>query len=123
MNFTAKLFFCIRPFAKIISVLGCFFVLLGCANLIGLEENKVSFDGYKFSTKLNRDKVDDRSFSLVVRRANRSLSGAREAGRYEATKFCIKNFGTSDVEWVLSPDDNNVGLTGKILELSGRCDI
>ena len=67
--------------------------------------------------------MDDRSFSLVVRRANRSLSGASEAGRYEATKFCIKNFGTSDIAWVLSPDDNNVGLNGKVLELSGRCDI
>ena len=123
MNFTAKLFFCLRRFAKIISVLCCFFILLGCSNPFELEENKVSFDGYKFSTKLNRDKVDDRSFSLVVRRANRSLSGAREAGRYEATKFCIKNFGTSDIVWVLSPDDNNVGLTGKVLELSGRCEI
>ena len=45
MNFTAKLFFCIRPFAKIISVLGCFFILLGCSNPFELEENKVSFDG------------------------------------------------------------------------------
>ncbi len=121
MNFTAKLLFCTRRFAKIISVLGCFFILLGCSNPFELEENKVSFDGYKFSTKLNRDKVDDRSFSLVVKRANRSLSGAREAGRYEGTKFCIKNFGTSDIEWVLNPDDNNVGLTGKVLQLSGRC--
>ena len=113
MNFTAK----------IISFLGCFFILLGCSNPFEFEENKISFDGYRFSTKLNQNRFDDRSFTLVVRHANRSLSGAREAGRYEATKFCIKNFGTSDVAWVLSPDDGNIGLTGKALKLSGRCDI
>ena len=93
MNFTAKLFFCVRRFAKIISVLCCFFILLGCSNPFELEENKVSFDGYKFSTKLNRDKVDDRSFSLVVRRANRSLSGAREAGRYGLQNFVSRTLG------------------------------
>ena len=56
MNFTAKLFFCVRRFAKIISVLCCFFILLGCSNPFELEENKVSFDGYKFSTKLTEIK-------------------------------------------------------------------
>ena len=100
-----------------------FLMITGCSNPFELEENKVSFDGYYFSSKLSRSKLDDRSFDLIVRRANRSLSGAREAGRYEATRFCIKNYGTSDIKWVLGPDDQSIGLTGKVLKLSGQCDV
>ena len=100
-----------------------FLIIVGCSNPLELEENKVSFDGYYFSSKLSRSKLDDRSFDLTVRRANRSLLGAREAGRYEATKFCIKNYGTSDIKWVLGPDDQTIGLTGKVLKLSGQCDV
>ena len=100
-----------------------FVIMVACSNPFELEENKVSFDGYYFSSKLSRSKLDDRSFDLTVRRANRSLSGAREAGRYEATRFCIKNYGTSDIKWVLGPDDQNIGLTGKVLKLSGQCDV
>tara|TARA_B100001121_G_C18426469_1_gene497145 strand:+ start:308 stop:679 length:372 start_codon:yes stop_codon:yes gene_type:complete len=99
-----------------------FLIVMGCSNPFELEENKVSFDGYYFSSKLSRNKSDNRSFDLKVRRANRSLLGAREAGRYEATRFCIKNFGTSDVKWILGPDDQSIGLTGKVLKLSGQCD-
>ena len=100
-----------------------FLIMVGCSNPLEPEENKVSFDGYYFSSKLTQNKVDDRSFDLTVRRANRSLSGAREAGRYKATRFCINNFGTSDIKWVLGPDDQSIGLTGKVLKLSGQCDV
>ena len=100
-----------------------FLMMTGCSNPFELEENKVSFDGYYFSSKLSRSKLDGRSFDLTIRRANRSLSGAREAGRYEATRFCIKNYGTSDIKWVLDPDDHSIGLTGKVLKLSGQCDV
>ncbi len=100
-----------------------FFMMTGCSNPFELEENKVSFDGYYFSSKLSRSKLDGRSFDLTIRRANRSLSGAREAGRYEAIRFCIKNYGTSDIKWVLDPDDHSIGLTGKVLKLSGQCDV
>ena len=100
-----------------------FLVTVGCSNPFELEENKIAFDGYNFSSKLTPNKSDDRLFDLTVRRAHRSLSGAREAGRYAATKFCIKNFGTSDIKWVLDPDDESIGLTGKVLKLSGQCDV
>ena len=57
-------------------------ILLGCSNPLTLEENKVSFEGYYFPYKLVRDKADDRSFDLTVRRASRSLSGAHEVFIY-----------------------------------------
>ena len=100
-----------------------FLTMVGCSNPLEPEENKVTFDGYYFTSKLTRNRLDDRSFDLIVRRANRSLPGAREAGRYEATRFCIKNFGTSNIKWVSGPDDQSIGLTGKVLKLSGQCDV
>lgn len=115
---------CSPKYRTFIWGLACsFLVTVGCSNPFELEENKIAFDGYNFSSKLTPNKSDDRLFDLTVRRANRSLSGAREAGRYAATKFCIKNFGTSDIKWVLDPDDESIGLTGKVLKLSGQCDV
>ncbi len=123
MNFAENINFIYKLFSCSISVLCSFFVLMGCSNPLDLEENKVAFDGHYFSSKITQNKTDDRYFTIKVRRASRSLSGAREAGRYEATRFCIKNFGTSDIKWALGPDDEHVGLTGRILKLSGKCDV
>ena len=100
-----------------------FLMLVGCSNPLEPEENKIAFDGYYFSSKLSRSKLDVRSFDLSVRRANRSLGGGGEGGRYEATRFCIKIYGTSEIKWVLGPDDQSSGLTGKVLKLSGECDV
>ena len=111
-----------RYFVMILILCSCL-ILLGCSNPLTLEENKVSFEGYYVPYKLVRSKADDRSFDLTVRRASRSLSGAREAGRYEATRFCIKVFGTSDIKWFLGPDDEDISLTGRVLKLSGQCDV
>ena len=123
MNFAETINFIYKPYSCVALVSSTFFILMGCSNTFGLDENKVPFDGYYFSSKLTQKKTDDRYFTVKVRRSSRSLSGAREAGRYEATKFCIKNFGTSDIKWALGPDDENVGLTGSILKLSGKCDV
>ena len=122
MNLSLNVFWPQSRYFSIGFLTWSFLILVGCSNPLEPEENKVSFDGYYFSSKLSRSKLDDRSFDLTVSRANRSLSGAREAGRYEATRFCIKNFGTSDVKWILGPDDQSIGLTGKVLKLSGQCD-
>ena len=43
-----------------------FLIMMGCSNPFELEENKVSFDGYYFSSKLSRSKLDDRSFDLQL---------------------------------------------------------
>ena len=123
MNFAENINFLYKLFSCSTLVLFSFFVLMGCSNPLDLEENKVPFDGHYFSSKITQNKTDDRYFTLKVRRASRSLSGAREAGRYEATRFCIKNFGTSDIKWALGPDDENLGLTGRILKLRGKCDV
>jgi hypothetical protein len=84
--------------------------------------NKVLFDGHKFVAKLSVGDTRD-TFVVMVQNAGVSLAGAREAGRYEATKYCLKNFGTSDVAWEHGPNapDGALVIVETSLQLNGRC--
>ncbi len=84
-------------------------------------DNQVSFDGIRFGSSLKKISGDDLAFQVIVRNAARSLEGAREAGRYEATKYCIEKLSTSDIDWKISPDADDLVLYSGNLELSGRC--
>lgn len=93
--------------------------ITACDRLV--EDNRVAFDGIYFSSKVSFDKAQQENFEIVVRRATQSVDGAREAGRYEATIYCVRNFGTSDVDWVLGPDADQIQITDGDLYLKGTC--
>lgn len=82
------------------------------------------FDGIYFKAKARAvDKKVTRSvFTVEVKRATQSVEGAREAGRYEATRYCIENYGTSDIIWAVGPDSAALTLAGDALILKGTCD-
>jgi hypothetical protein len=87
------------------------------------REDRIKFDGQLF--RASAKKVDKRrlDFEVVIRPVSASLEGAREAGRYEATRYCIGNFGTSDVEWIDGPDgeDGTFRVSNDRLTLRGTC--
>ena len=85
------------------------------------QDNQVSFDGVRFRSSLKTLPKDKLAFLVVVRDAEKSIKGALEAGRYEATKYCIEKLSTSDIDWDISPDANDLTLNNGNLELSGRC--
>jgi hypothetical protein len=85
--------------------------------------DRVAFDGVYFrSTASKVDKARDQ-FEITVSPASSSIEGAREAGRYEATRYCIDNFGTSDMAWVNGPDaeDGRLTIANDRLILRGAC--
>ena len=84
-------------------------------------DNQVAFEGIKFKTDLNPAKGNDFAFNVSVKNAEQNLKGAREAGRYEATKFCIERLSTSDIEWIKGPDSDPLPLQDGNLKLSGKC--
>ena len=84
-------------------------------------DNQVAFEGIKFKAKLNQVKGDKFAFNVSVKNAEKNLKGAREAGRYEATKFCIERLSTSDIEWIKGPDSDPLPLQDGNLKLSGNC--
>ena len=95
-------------------------LLAGCAN----DGERVAFDGQYFKTKVAEVDDDQAQFQISVSPVSASLDGAREAGRHQATKYCIENFGLSDATWVAGPDAEatDLILDGDTLLLRGACD-
>ena len=84
---------------------------------------RVLFDGKYYPAKVSKGKDARENFTVTVRRANQGLPGAREAGRYEATRYCIKNFGDSKIEWSVGPDSDQALISdgGDTVVLRGTC--
>lgn len=97
-----------------------------CATFKNRGKTEYIFDGIEFKTKATKVDKDDRShFKVEVRKATQSLNGAKEAGRYAATRYCIEQYGSSKVEWISGPEQENGTLT--VIEgdlwLEGICKI
>lgn len=92
--------------------------LAGCGN-----DNRPVFDGAQFRANLNADRDDARNFVVEVRDADKTLTGAREAGRHEAVRHCIETFGNSRIDWVQGPDaaDGTLRIENGNLILTGQC--
>ena len=95
-------------------------LLLGCSARI--NENRVPFDGVLFNAKLKVGE-NKKAFEVIVPRSHRSLSGAKEAGRYEAIIYCVNKFGTSDIIWDVSPDDVLKVVSNGSIFIRGNCRI
>ena len=96
-------------------------LVAGCSGTIR-NVNAVKFDGHYFAGRATKSSVDPHGFSVRIRNAAKSIAGAREAARYEATIYCIEQFGTSDIIWSIGPDDEAISLSNGSLTLAGRCD-
>lgn len=110
----------LRPALLTAALLIAALMLSACS---GRKADRVAFDGVFFrSTAGKVDKQVDQ-FEITVSPASASIDGAREAGRYEATRYCIRNFGTSDVAWTEGPDaeDGTLTIANDRLILRGTC--
>jgi hypothetical protein len=90
-----------------VALVGAVALMAGCANMRDKLSNteKVTFDGFYFVSTVDRlDRKERAQFKVYVRNPQQSLEGAREAGRYEAVKYCIEEFGTSRIKWITGPD-------------------
>lgn len=108
--------------------LGAVLALAGCgvvSNVTGAltGSDRQTFDGQYFRAGVSFERADPAPFVVRVQQATGALTGAREAGRYEATKHCITYFGNSDAIWTVGPDspDSALVFEGSTLVLTGRC--
>ena len=103
-----------------------FISLMAVALIAGCNKrkNQLAFDGQYFKTKVTEVDDDQLQFQISVSPVSASLDGAREAGRHQATKYCIENFGSSDATWIAGPDAEatDLNLDGDTLLLRGACD-
>ena len=89
----------------------------------GQDEDAIRFDGQVFSSRLKSERGDRARFVVTARPVSASLAGAREAARYEATSYCVNEYGSSDIDWQVSPDaeEAELPIEGDTLTLQGEC--
>lgn len=100
------------------------FIALLALAACGKSEPVYLFDGIDFRTDTDTTRADRRAFSTTVREAGQNVAAAQRAGRYSATEYCVRRFGSSEIDWApasaAAPD--TLGLTEKgELILTGRC--
>lgn len=97
-----------------------------CAGLLGActsADDRILFDGHFYNTKIRKVERQLDVFVVTVKPVSRSLQGARDAGRYEATVHCVNTYGSSDIIWAAGPDapEAQLNIDKDTLTLQGRC--
>lgn len=94
--------------------------LAGCT-----DKKRATFEGHVYKARLSAERGDDRAFTVTISPVSQGLKGAREAGRYEAVKYCIRRFGKSKMSWEVGPDspEEALAIVDDTLTLSGRCTV
>lgn len=89
----------------------------------GPGEDDVLFEGQFFRAKIDTDRGSRDEFTVSVRPVSASLTGAREAARYEATVYCVNRYGSSAIDWQVGPDspDESLTIQNDTLFLKGTC--
>lgn len=90
------------------------------------EDKLLPFDGFRYKAKAAPvdKKVTLADFTVTVWDVAQSLEGARQAGAYEGTKYCITQYGTSNIKWRVGPDTEptQLAIIDNKLTFAGRCD-
>lgn len=91
----------------------------------GSSSDRILFDGKAFRAKAKSvdKKKSPAEFTVTIKGVSASLDGAREAGRYEGTRFCVQNFGSSRIAWKVGPDTEpqNLRIENDSLTFAGSC--
>ncbi|MBO9450255.1 hypothetical protein J7426_08325 [Tropicibacter sp. R16_0] len=87
--------------------------------------NLITYDGIEFRTEAQP--VDKKAtladFYVRVEGAAISVDSARKAARDRAYRYCIENYGTSDIDWAVGPDADpaQLQLVDGALTFRGTC--
>ena len=85
--------------------------------------DRVLFDGKYYPTRSKKDGDERSNFVVTVRRAEQGIAGARQAGLWEATRFCVETVGDSTITWQPGSDPEAGGgfTDGGSMTLRGSC--
>ena len=99
--------------------LGAALMLTAC----GPDDDDLLFDGKFYRTKVKSERGNRDDFIVTASPVAQSLLGAREAARHAAISYCIERYGSSDIDWVVGPDDEDDALPidKDTLTLQGTC--
>lgn len=85
--------------------------------------NRIEINGTMFRSKLDIGGPEKRDLTITVRPVQVDPSAALEAGRYRATVYCLRQFGSSATEWSAGPDIpvDQLRIVDDSITLTGRC--
>ncbi|MDJ0626938.1 MAG: hypothetical protein QNJ44_01660 [Rhodobacter sp.] len=88
---------------------------------VGAKRNTVEIDGARYRSRVTTGE-DGRDFTITVTPAG-NVGNAQSAGRYQATVYCLRNYGGSDTAWTAGPDvpPEEARVSDNTLTLAGRC--
>ncbi|RLJ60317.1 hypothetical protein BCF46_0515 [Litoreibacter meonggei] len=101
-------------------------LVLGTASCSRLSRDKSrnasSERALPFKAKLSKGE-DKRDIAIAVVNKGAGVEEVRESVRFEATKYCLLNYGGSDAEWQISPVSDDWAFTqdGDKLVFNARC--
>ncbi|MFY0682500.1 MAG: hypothetical protein JXR13_18150 [Thalassovita sp.] len=95
----------------------------GVSKRISEYNNRATFGGKYYKARINSTKDDRLAFVATISPVSQGLDDARDAGRFEAIKYCVGAFGNSNIEWRDGPDAEETALriSDNVLTLEGRC--
>lgn len=101
-------------------------ILLGAALALGActkPGERVLFEGNYYPVRSKKDGDRRENFVVTVRRVAQGIEGARAAGAYEATSYCVETFGDSTITWKpgSDPNETNVAVEGDTMTMRGSC--
>ncbi|NNK79249.1 MAG: hypothetical protein HKP40_11105 [Litoreibacter sp.] len=108
-----------RAFISLLLVLG----VAGCGLFGQKEGSRAGTEGqlpYKAKLSAGEDKRD---VQISVSAGPASVDAVRESVRFEATKYCLFKYGSSDADWAIDPATNDWAFSrsGDTLTFSARC--
>ena len=94
-------------------------VLMGCTS----SDDRIAFEGEFYRAKLKKVDRQLDVFTVAVQPVSKSLTGAVQAGEYEAVAYCVNTFGSSDIAWTVGPDtpEGQLPIDGDTLLMQGQC--
>jgi uncharacterized protein YceK len=106
---------------RILLILTC--VALAISGCSRLGRSTTLYDGQYYSAKARNTGDDKHDFTVTVRPVSNGLEGARQAGHHEGTKYCIRQYGVSSIDWTVGPDtpDTQLAFDDSTLTFVGRC--
>ena len=85
------------------------------------QKDRVLFDGQYFRAKVSKVNKQRDVFQVTVKDPTKSIDGAREAGRHAAVSYCVRNYGSSDIDWTIGPDTEQLKVIDNKLTFQGTC--
>ncbi|WP_425049900.1 hypothetical protein [Psychromarinibacter sp. S121] len=85
--------------------------------------NRLEVNGVTYRSKLDISGDARRDLTITVRPFRANPETALEAGRYRATVYCLRKFGSSETAWTVGPDTpiDQLPITDDSVTLRGTC--